>query len=541
LRNKPQGERAMRDIYEGTAGHPSIAFVAPIFMLQREGDPAAQIGHVIGIKLVEEELYGRLIQPGTTEASAEALLVRETPSTVEYLSPQADGTAPLKRSLALDTTDLAAAFAIEKPGGFGLKRDYRGDREVLVTSRDVSLAPWTLLYKVDRDEAMAGSDSRRDGIIITFILVIAVVGTALLAVWYMASSARATDMAANLKDLVRRFDAQQKFLRLVTDSQPNEIAIIDESSTYRFGNKKVADRAGIEASEVAGKTLAAMVGPVQAKLIEKLNREAMAEGAPVTDVHREENADDAEKFKVIQSEHIPLGETLGMPPGVLMVSEDITEAVMEREKREKTMRELVNTLVTVVDRRDPYSAHHSTRTAEVARAISNEMDLEEVLIETADIAASLMNLGKILVPQELLTADRKLTTEERMLIRNSTLTSADLLEGIDFGGPVAQTLGQMLEFVDGSGVPNGLGGDDILKTAQICAVANTFVGLVSPRSYREGMDFIKAVDILQGDVDHQFSRGVVAALVSHLENKGGKADWEHFRVLDTPAETDSDA
>ena len=535
LRNTPQGERAMRDIYEGTAGHPSIAFVAPIFMLQREGDPAAQIGHVIGIKLVEEELYGRLIQPGTTEASAEALLVRETPSTVEYLSPQADGTAPLKRSLALDTTDLAAAFAIEKPGGFGLKRDYRGDREVLVTSRDVSLAPWTLLYKVDRDEAMAGSDSRRDGIIITFILVIAVVGTALLAVWYMASSARATDMAANLKDLVRRFDAQQKFLRLVTDSQPNEIAIIDESSTYRFGNKKVADRAGIEASEVAGKTLAAMVGPVQAKLIEKLNREAMAEGAPVTDVHREENADDAEKFKVIQSEHIPLGETLGMPPGVLMVSEDITEAVKEREKREKTMRELVNTLVTVVDRRDPYSAHHSTRTAEVARAISNEMDLEEVLIETADIAASLMNLGKILVPQELLTADRKLTTEERMLIRNSTLTSADLLEGIDFGGPVAQTLGQMLEFVDGSGVPNGLGGDDILKTAQICAVANTFVGLVSPRSYREGMDFIKAVDILQGDVDHQFSRGVVAALVSHLENKGGKADWEHFRVLDTPA------
>ncbi|HIF76686.1 MAG TPA: PAS domain S-box protein [Sulfitobacter sp.] len=348
-------------------------------------------------------------------------------------------------------------------------------------------------------------------------------------------------MAANLKDLARRFDAQHKFLRLVTDSQPNEIAIIDESSTYRFGNKKVADRAGIEASEVAGKTLAAMVGPVQAKLIEKLNREAMAEGAPVTDVHREENADDAEKFKVIQSEHIPLGETLGMPPGVLMVSEDITEAVMERKKREKTMRELVNTLVTVVDRRDPYSAHHSTRTAEVARAISNEMDLEEVLIETADIAASLMNLGKILVPQELLTADRKLTTEERMLIRNSTLTSADLLEGIDFGGPVAQTLGQMLEFVDGSGVPNGFGGDDILKTAQICAVANTFVGLVSPRSYREGMDFIKAVDILQGDVDHQFSRGVVAALVSHLENKGGKADWEHFRVLDTPAETDSDA
>ena len=106
------------------------------------------------------------------------------------------------------------------------------------------------------------------------------------------------------------------------------------------------------------------------------------------------------------------------------------------------MRELVNTLVTVVDRRDPYSAHHSTRTAEVARAIAAEIGLDDILVETTDIAASLMNLGKILVPEEFLTAKRKLTKEERMLIRNSTLTSADLLEGIDFGGPVAQTLGQ---------------------------------------------------------------------------------------------------
>ncbi|MBT3928783.1 MAG: PAS domain-containing protein, partial [Rhodospirillaceae bacterium] len=305
--------------------------------------------------------------------------------------------------------------------------------------------------------------------------------------------------------------------------------------------KKVADHAGIQTHEVRGKTLAAMVGPVRAKVVEKLNREAMAEGETITDVHREVDPEDIDTFHVIQSEHIPLSETLGMPPGVLLVSEDITEAIREREKRERTMRELVNTLVTVVDRRDPYSAHHSTRTAEVARAIAIDMDLEENLVETAEIAASLMNLGKILVPQELLTADRKLTTEERMLIRNSTLTSADLLEGIDFGGPVAETLGQMLEFVDGSGVPNGLAGDDILKSAQICAVANTFVGLISPRSYREGMDFIKAVDILQGDVDHQFSRGVVAALVSHLENKGGKAEWEHFRVLDEAADTDRDA
>jgi hypothetical protein len=77
--------------------------------------------------------------------------VRKTKNTVEYLSPLRDGAGALKRTMGFDTPDLAAAFAIDKPGAFGIKRDYAGE-EVLVTSRAVADLPWLLVRKISRAE-----------------------------------------------------------------------------------------------------------------------------------------------------------------------------------------------------------------------------------------------------------------------------------------------------------------------------------------------------------------------------------------------------
>src|SRR3546814_11267877 len=86
------------------------------------------------------------------------------------------------------------------------------------------------------------------------------------------------------------------------------------------------------------------------------------------------------------------------------------------------------------------------------------------------------------------------------MIRNSVFASADLIRNIEFDGPVEETLRQLQEQYDGSGGPKGLKGDEILLTARVVAVANAFVGMVSARSWRAGMDFDKAVDVLLGEV-----------------------------------------
>jgi HD-GYP domain-containing protein (c-di-GMP phosphodiesterase class II) len=190
--------------------------------------------------------------------------------------------------------------------------------------------------------------------------------------------------------------------------------------------------------------------------------------------------------------------------------------------------DLVRTLVALVDKRDPYAAHHSTRVAMVAQAIAREMGLGEQAIQTVGFAGSLMNLGKILVPTELLTKTGQLNEEEIGRIRDSLRATADFLEGIDFGGPVVETLRELSEHWDGSGKPRGLKGEAILVEARVVAVANAFVALASPRAYRAGIGLDAAVDKLREQAGAVFDRRAVTALENSLENRGGRVAWADF-------------
>jgi hypothetical protein len=521
----PRGARALESVHEGAAGTPTMAFIAPVFAVQGEVGASEQIGMVLGVKEIDQGLYPRLRQPGAAEATAETLLVRSTGTVVEYLSPLGDGTPALQRTVALSTDELAAAFAISTPGGFAIKRDYR-DQEVLVTGRAFAIAPWTLVHKINRAEALADSDARLTRILAVFLLTIAVISAAILAVWWHGSSRRAQESAASYRGLAQRFESQGRFLQLVTDSQPNLIFIVDEEEgRLRFANRMTAQRAGVESGDLTGKTLAAVFGSDEAKRYQAHVKDVVETGAPVSAVDRIGGGDG---MQVVQSEHIPLAETEDQGGGVLVVERDITAAVTERERRERIQRQLVQTLVAVVDRRDPYAANHSMRVGTVARAIAEEMDLEPIMVETVEIAGSLMNLGKILVPKEVLTKGESLSEEEIKQVRDSIQTSADLIEGIEFDGPVVETLRQLQERWDGAGVPLGLAGDEILITAQIVAVANAFVAMVSPRAYRPGSSFDEAVETLLSEIRKAFERRPVAALVNYLDSRRGRERWAHF-------------
>ena len=159
-----------------------------------------------------------------------------------------------------------------------------------------------------------------------------------------------------------------------------------------------------------------MIGPASAKRYLELKEQALKVGTAVNNVARLENE---HGLKVLQSEHIPLKQRSGATVGVLTVEHDITDVVTEREKRARTLQNLVKTLVSVVDRRDPYAANHSTRVARVARAVAREMGLTETDMDTAESAANLLNLGKIMIPPEVLAKAGDLTEEERKLLRNS--------------------------------------------------------------------------------------------------------------------------
>jgi PAS domain S-box-containing protein len=515
-----RGQRAVDDMTINARGHPSMAFLVPLVAAQSEGAQAAQIGIILGVKEVAGELFPLLRQPGEASVTAKAILVRAKDDKITYLSPDENG-KPMAKELDASTPDLDTAFAAAKPGAFATDRRNAAGTKVLVTGRSFNLVPWSLVYTIDYDEALGAAEARFRNLTFILLLVVGLIAVIIIAVWRHGSSRRASQAAHQFQQMATKFESQKNLLQLVTDSQPTQIFILDEQDRYRFANSQAAKAAGIPTGEMIGKPITNVLGPAAAKRYVTLNHEALELKHEVSNVARTEEGG---KVKVVQSEHIPLKDESGNAQSVLTVERDITDVVTERERRARTLNQLVKTLVDVVDKRDPFAAQHSSRVAKVARSVAKEMALTEVEIETADIAGNLLNLGKILIPEHVLSKTGQLTDDERDMIKNSIQTSADLLQGIEFDGPVVDTLRQAQANWDGSGQPPGLAGDAIIVTARVIAVANAFIGMTSDRAFRSALSIDDAIENLMKGSGKAFDRRVVAALVNYLDNHGGRAE-----------------
>lgn len=500
---------------------PLLALAASVPALQGE----VQVGTAVGQRPIGAALQDLLRQPGMRQDGLEILLVRPNGAAVEYVSALADGTPPLGRRLDRDTPGLAAAQALQRPGAFLEAEDYAGT-PVLATARAVEGSDWLLLTKIDRAVALAAIDARADRLLLVLLLALGLVAALLLVVWRHGASRRATLSAQLYASTAAELERQRHLLQLVTDSQPTSILILDEDGQIRFANARAAERVTMSPAEMIGKSLAAVVGTANAARTLTLADQALEDDQRVSDVLRIEGDSDVEGGRRIYlTDHIPVPASSDLPRGVLVVERDVTAELLERARRESTLDALIRTLVSVVDRRDPYAADHSHLVGELSQRLAREMGLHETDAETARVAGLLMNIGKILVPEELLTRQGSLSEAERAKVRECMNSSAELLAGVSFDGPVVETLEQVQERLDGAG-EKGLAGDSILPTARILAVANAFVAMVSARSHRPGLNVDAALTELMGEMGSRFDRGVIAALVNYLDNKGGRQHWE---------------
>lgn len=520
---QPKGKKALLDMYKGADGKPAMAFSVPIYSIQSDREVDQQLGVVIGVKSVSDEIFPMLAKNSLEDFKTEEnILLRIQDNSIEYISPLLNGKTPMELRIALNAPDVASAMAINEPGAFIQSKDYRFE-QVLGTGRKVEDTPWILLHKIDRKEALEESNARLTRLVTVFVLAVLVVFIGLIAAWRHGSSLRAEKVALRYKNLYNRFKSQEHLLRLVSDNQPDAMFLVDSDNKYCYANFRAANDAGISSADVVGKTMVSVMGPARAEVYQELNSRALALSANVSRIHRFDQ-------RVIQSRHIPLDNIPNLvaeeeTSGVLVIEQDITALVEEKEKQERTLEQLINSLVSLVDRHDPYAAHHSARVSKIAMALAEEVGLDDVMIETAQVAGRLMNVGKILLPAALLVKKDGLKKEEIKHVHDSIYASAAFLKDITFEGPVVETIDQCLENWDGSG-PKGLKGDDIIVTARIVAVANAFVAMISPRAYREGMPVDQALKYLLSDVDKKFQRSIVAALVSYIENHDGDYDFD---------------
>jgi putative nucleotidyltransferase with HDIG domain len=180
----------------------------------------------------------------------------------------------------------------------------------------------------------------------------------------------------------------------------------------------------------------------------------------------------------------------------------------------------VQAMATVVESRDPYTAGHQRRVAELARAIASEMRLPIHQIDGIRMAAVIHDLGKIVVPAEILSKPTKLKKSEFEIIKDHPQAGYEILKDIAFPWPIARIILEHHENMDGSGYPNGSAGENILLESKILTVADVVEAMASHRPYRPSLGIDAALKEIEMNKGTHYDVTVVEACLSLFREKG---------------------
>jgi len=222
----------------------------------------------------------------------------------------------------------------------------------------------------------------------------------------------------------------------------------------------------------------------------------------------------------------PIFSAKGEMRAILVVAIDMSERIRaareiqeSMERWRKAVEGIINAMALTLEMRDPYTAGHQLRVANLVTAISEEMGFSEERVEGARMAAMIHDIGKISVPAEILSKPGIITEIEFNLIKTHSKTGYDILKGIDFPWPIAKMVFQHHERIDGNGYPSGLSGNEILLEAKILGVADVVEAMASHRPYRPSLGIEKALDEISKNRDILYDPKVVDACLNVFKEK----------------------
>jgi PAS domain S-box-containing protein len=214
-------------------------------------------------------------------------------------------------------------------------------------------------------------------------------------------------------------------------------------------------------------------------------------------------------------------------PAIIGMLQDISDSkVAEQqiqrytEQLQRTFLQTVNLVTTLSEMRDPYTAGHERRVADISVAIGSEMGLNDHQLEGLRIGGYLHDVGKTLIPIDILVKPGKISSMEYELVKLHPQAGYDILKNVDFPWPVAQMALQHHERMDGSGYPNGLKGEEILLEARIMAVADVVEAMSSHRPYRPALGIDQALAEIERGRGTAYDPVAVDACLDLFRNKG---------------------
>ncbi|MDP3283042.1 MAG: PAS domain S-box protein, partial [Desulfobacterales bacterium] len=253
---------------------------------------------------------------------------------------------------------------------------------------------------------------------------------------------------------------------------------VDIAGNYTFFNNSMCRILGYSADELMGKNNREYMDDKNAKKVFKVFSEVYKTGIPTRAFDWELIKKDGSKCFVEMVVSL-ITDSNNVKTGFGGIARDVTERKHSEEVLDNSFKRLrsalgatIQAVAITVETRDPYTAGHQKRVADLSRAIATEMGLDINRTDGIRMAAVIHDLGKMAVPAEILCKPSRLSEIEFKLIKTHPRAGYDILKDVEFPWPIAQIVLQHHERLNGSGYPSGLKGEEILLEARIIAVAD---------------------------------------------------------------------
>ena len=174
-------------------------------------------------------------------------------------------------------------------------------------------------------------------------------------------------------------------------------------------------------------------------------------------------------------------------------------------------------LSSITEIRDPYTAGHQNRVGVLGAAIARILGLDTAMVGLIRQAGEVHDVGKTVIPIEILTRPGTLNTLEIEMVKTHCVRGAEILTQANLPWPLAEVAYAHHERLDGSGYPRALVGEEIILPARVIAVADVVEAMVHRRPYREGLGLDAALEAIRSGSGHLFDPDVVDACIAAFD------------------------
>lgn len=326
------------------------------------------------------------------------------------------------------------------------------------------------------------------------------------------------------RNLKKTLSFERDLLQNLLDNIPDAIYFKDDKNRIVRVNRFYADGFKLSPEDIIGKTDFDFFPKEQAQGMFDDDTYILKTGKPIIGKIERTLLPNG-TYNCVTTTKIPIKNKKNKVVGTMGVTRDITAY----DNTERTNLDMIMNSLKVLDKiletKDPYTFGHTRRVSIIAERIAKELGWEKNRVLELKMSAELHDIGKILIPLEILNKPGKLSDLEYKLVQEHVQQSYDMLIPYSFPSQLPEAIYQHHERLDGNGYPRGLTEDKILPEAKILAICDVLESMISHRPYRQALGIDVTLQELRDNAGNKYDKDIVNVVLKIINENNNKPFW----------------